>query len=624
MDGVSLDVYVSVIRLLKGLLAGLVLVWILKRVKKLIALQGSDVARDFAGYAFWILAAFAYVALYLGYVRHTMLASRFWGVLAFYVGMSAAFAITAGLGGWITSRFKRARPPQPSLDSTAVSEPTHPRRVLPRPLRPLMSASFLSWLALLIWLVSLALPVFIDDKPQDTLYGGQILLRGWMGPLVGQFAWYANPLFVICFFRLQESYSSTSLAIIASLISLNTLTFGPSLGGSGHFYGYGWGYVLWFLSLALMLAAAGALQLDRAERVTVENGGWPRPVGLLLSALIVSGAVIVSLYDHHGANSAERVRMAETAIKRGPVCRVELAQVTQPLVSAAGPIEVRIEQPLSKGGSNEVEGLYNLLQWGIPVLRIKGRDYFYIHDGAQALLTSVPAREAAIATVTFRKEGDTIDMHIVAADGHQIVRQSWRKPDPGSQFCPDYQSMPSATLQPRALFNEAVGLTIAKDPTSPRSGEPQTRFKGEVIDTSRFAPSSLPRVVNGQCGDGVGWRDQGEFPATIRRFRSTGFQVGSQMYFPEWIYRAKALCQGNVVFLYSDAANTKSHVLSLEKRRLPDFGLLGSSTLEISAPDLTGDELGLDRVIEADGSYVVEVSSLKQGVRLRVKPTLGL
>lgn len=114
------------------------------------------------------------------------------------------------------------------------------------------------------WVVSLTLPVAVTgDQPGEVWPGFAVLIVGPLGVLVTQFAWFANPLFVLAviLMLLRQPPSPTLGLIIAvplTLLTLDALRWDRIHGDNGHamILSYGSGYYLWF---GVMLAAAAAL-----------------------------------------------------------------------------------------------------------------------------------------------------------------------------------------------------------------------------------------------------------------------------------------------------------------------------------------------------------------------------
>ena len=118
----------------------------------------------------------------------------------------------------------------------------------------------------LAWCVSLALPVATFGPGADEIWAGwAVLMLGWLGFMLGQFAWLANFLFIaaLILMSLRRPPRVWSLVIggATSLLALHALSWtwvyrneGPATEPSA-VLGYGAGYYLWIAATV----AAGAL-----------------------------------------------------------------------------------------------------------------------------------------------------------------------------------------------------------------------------------------------------------------------------------------------------------------------------------------------------------------------------
>lgn len=91
--------------------------------------------------------------------------------------------------------------------------------------------SYLIWASVLLFLLSLALPVvtFKDTRPEEnndeTWYGWGVLFLGWLGPRVGNYAWFANVLWLLgSLFLTRGGKIPVVLLGIAALLALNTFS----------------------------------------------------------------------------------------------------------------------------------------------------------------------------------------------------------------------------------------------------------------------------------------------------------------------------------------------------------------------------------------------------------------
>ncbi len=125
---------------------------------------------------------------------------------------------------------------------------------------------YLIWISSGLYLVSLTLPGFIlkydwDVSFNDNIwYGYNILAMGGLGIFVGQYAWYANPLFFLAllfiFFKLYRAATITSL--LCFLVGINAIffeKFPKNEGSSTDNYiidHLGLGYYVWELSFVFL------------------------------------------------------------------------------------------------------------------------------------------------------------------------------------------------------------------------------------------------------------------------------------------------------------------------------------------------------------------------------------
>lgn len=138
--------------IIAGLLTGTALLLVLISLKGLVKLWEAAIADEFADVAYWILAGGALCALYLGYVRSSPIRDSVTAIGCFYLGTLLPFATVHALGrlyrlkGWRT----------PRLPAVALGRS-----------------------ALMLWLASLFLPVFVDAGGSQYTSGGR--LREVMG-----------------------------------------------------------------------------------------------------------------------------------------------------------------------------------------------------------------------------------------------------------------------------------------------------------------------------------------------------------------------------------------------------------------------------------------------------------
>lgn len=491
--------------------------------------------------------------------------------------------------------------------------------------------------------------------------GAEILAMGWLSPLVGNFAWFANPLFLWALIRLQARKRAVGLTVLAVLLALDTFRLSNYVldegGGSTTVYAYGWGGVLWFASLCVLTAAAGTRQIE----ARIESGGvdgadeWLRPIGFALCISMLMAAGCLAIRDREHANSVERERLSGLVFKRGPVCDADDPSVLQPLNRNSGPLEVKLSEGIYTGSGHPFNRPTHLLKWGIPVVRVAGRDYSYAPAGDGQILTSVPASATAgavLAVAVSLVEGRLqIGAKLVEqATERTVFDQVWRAEAKGARYCPDYSTFPKEGEQPRKLMTEALAV---QSPTAggygqvARPREPADNRVNAVIvsntDDLGLAEQSNPQPINSavpqsnevgarrpwtgnrSCPDNVGWDGWGS-DSPVRLDTGWPFMVGDRAFYPGRRERYNALCAGDHAYLFFGIARDGKYYLTLEKRRLSDFHRAWSGTVVIQNQDLsTGDDvLKVDTVDEGADGLTIGLTKEKPRRTVVVKAPLPL
>jgi hypothetical protein len=140
------------------------------------------------------------------------------------------------------------------------------------------------------FLASLASPVFLtDDYPDDSYqFGVEILACGWLGPLYGEFRWYANLIFLYVTYKLFTGAPIFCrwLLFLALFLSAATMLFPyqrNTYGQLGHIYShfgirsfsdivsFELGVYVWVASM--LIAAAGILAPNNSFKPNPHQGG---------------------------------------------------------------------------------------------------------------------------------------------------------------------------------------------------------------------------------------------------------------------------------------------------------------------------------------------------------------
>ncbi len=123
-------------------------------------------------------------------------------------------------------------------------------------------SKFILFLSALCFVISLFLITFFTSD--GDIFGGWVFILGWMGIIVFQFAWYANPLNILAFLIFEsQPRLSVLLSLLALLIASEAFLFMEI--PTGLFTGFnsdkmyvkelGLGFYSWYLSQILFLFA---------------------------------------------------------------------------------------------------------------------------------------------------------------------------------------------------------------------------------------------------------------------------------------------------------------------------------------------------------------------------------
>lgn len=498
-----------------------------------------------------------------------------------------------------------------------------------------ISARQLSVTSLAIWIFSLALTGLVVYSGQKHILGITIFATGWLSPLVLNFAWFANIFFLYGIFNLLSGRVPTKSAIFAALLSLDTLRFSQILldegGGKSPIYGYGWGVVLWFVAISIMVLATGKRQREIHELNDRRNfNEWLQPLGFALFLITLGVASFFAIHDRSIANPSESKRLSGIAFKRGLVCSTPEPVAINPIKALSGPVEVVIANNASSLVTYPFAKVENYLEWGIPTIRVGSNDYSY--DSHNGLLLSVPATGTP-AAILFVSDvfPTTISAKLVEGKTNRTVfNQSWEL-EKSSRYCPDFENFPDFNEQPRQLLMQALNVRTTK--TSNKNTNNKTEsFEGKIISKKDGGITLANRIAqwnkinsgstdsflaheryNTNCPAGVGWGSHENEP---RLDVGPPFKINDKSYYLRYGRSFSATCEGGFAYIYSGTLQSGSYRLQIEKRDLQNFrqvwaGLvviasgISSSTrddaLKIQSVTRSTDEVTIELVDENSG-----------------------
>lgn len=487
-----------------------------------------------------------------------------------------------------------------------------------------VSARLLATVALAVWLVSLAFTGLVLYSGQQHLLGIEILAMGWLSPLVLNFAWFANLFFLVAVSKILAGKVVVDSPVWATLLSLDTLRFSKYLlnegGATTPIYGYGWGAVLWFLSIFLLVIAAGFRRREVALAEGVENAGRSDIIaGSVLVSLLLVMVAYFSIHDHLVANRTEAQRLNWIAFKRGTVCSAPEEMEVTPITHLSGPVEIVLE-----GSIYPFVEIKSLLDWGIPKVRVGDRDYSRVDPGNAESLSSEKAngRAAAILQITepHRNKGVRVSLRETST-GRLVFDRSWIKEKNSNSLCPDYSSFPSSTDEPRRTVVKALGLSQQKI-NEKQSAEVFQQIYGEIVGQKATGQVNSPTTTDINCPDGIGW---GLPDTDFRHDIPLPFMVREKRYHVPYRNGSNfSTCVGGSVYLYRGIASDGKYFINIEERQLNGFGLVraGIIVLPNTIPFKRDNSVLVLSVTRINGVETFELFSEASGEVFSVKAAL--
>ncbi|OAI02201.1 hypothetical protein A1353_16950 [Methylomonas methanica] len=290
--------------------------------------------------------------------------------------------------------------------------------------------------SVLIWLISLCLPGFSITSKTETFYGALILLLGLLfGWMALGLAAYAN----LFFFKVVSTLNNgkqPKASVIFMLIFASTLPFfpGPIISeGSGATVpvtSWGWGAVLWVVSLAFLVIAAA-----------IQNQ-WMSVMLAKYCVIAVFGGVlsIVAIRDYQFSVATEQDREAyltnDMAFTVAPLCEVSINWPERPFLNPDEVIVTDIDPALKpvKGDRPylNLPTLPNYSEKGFDWITYKGDCYGclikvrYPQRANHPILQAKATQEGAIIRL-LDKDASTVLYE------QRLLKKIWNK---GPVYCP--------------------------------------------------------------------------------------------------------------------------------------------------------------------------------------------
>lgn len=475
-------------------------------------------------------------------------------------------------------------------------------------------STVLGTLALLFWMFSLSQIGFTFHNG-FRLHGYKILMIGWQGPLQGSIAWFANPVFVtsmLVLYLRERAWLATALSLVAFAIALDTFRFDAlrldANGKETSVYGFGVGVVLWFVALTTAIIAAGTYLKE--EQAKGRESTWIaellRWLGIVSLVIVTMTSLRLYLLDRQHASGAEREYLKDVAFRLGPVCKVEQEIVSGPLTALHGPLEVVVSPSyLDKQWAGR------LLAWGVPAIRVDGRDYWKENRAGEFLITSAPrhTRGASGATLIVNRKSTAngIDYHLALREGYDgrvIVNRDWRQEARNGRYCPDFDPYGLHGGQPRQLLQTGLGLPV-KDPVQimPPVTLPRPTHRAVVVSSSEASlrrnsepTNTLGINVEGDadkvrnCPGNVRWVNRtGNSEKLLMLGENSALRIGDAVYYIAEPGRPlNGICADQYLYTLQSNAHSGKLDLWLTKRDMKNFDRIWKLDMWVEDPAFTG------------------------------------
>jgi hypothetical protein len=470
---------------------------------------------------------------------------------------------------------------------------------------------------------------------------------------MANFAWFANPLFLLSAYRVWQGKPAIALSFATAFVAADSFRVNTMpLNAAGHtstIYGLGWGWFVWFSALLILISAAGTQRSEqRISSGNTENlVRYLRLLGFVLLGAFVACVAYLALTDRNQANESEKARLAHATFKIGPVCAAPEPTAQQRFGDVSGSIEVLSRS--TRADSYPYDLALALLKWGLPVVKVGLRDYSYMAAGDRMLLTSVPssAPVAGRLTVQLMSGKGQVEQRklelLRTGDDQLMFSQTWRSEQRGNQvYCPDFSTYPKTGEEPRKVISDVLGLNWSTELPNERladDGAGGRGVKGAVVERGWLSPTTrtiLPRLPTATTwdlrlvDDLVGRKIHGCPPSvalgdgvaeeTMRRGVLTAISVGERTYYLEGRDRHKLTCRGDVVYLHAAGASSDGFYLRIEKRTLSDFRQVWSTRVEVFDPILnaSSDQFSVISVDDDTGKVGVVLANLTNGQAVRI------
>lgn len=424
--------------------------------------------------------------------------------------------------------------------------------------------------ALIIWLVSLALPGITTYG--GSISGGVILFLGWLSLNP---AWFANLFVGYAFFRISASAKSAPIVsvLVASVLSLFTFDLTRVLinegGGTSPIYGYGVGAVFWFISICLYWIAT-SLRVMELNKTTPEIPTFLQNLfyrfGICMLLAVTVASIGLGITDRIGANAGERKYLKVTAFKRGEICRIDNFDNNV----TPNPLNGLIEVSGSAGDRDYYfwKSPLDFLEWGASAVRVGKIDYQYINTPQGIRVQGTASKGEGVTHLDITAfPYNSIDLKIsLPNQTTPALNYHWTLNHENNIPCPDI----SLESQPRKIILNFLGL---KEPEQQKKEtEPEPVVYKQIPEIEKGGAELMFGMIN-KCPEEI---------SALTDFQNRHLEakpLGAAIKFKETIRffpeiknsEVKAFCSGDWVYLVHKEQVGIDHGFQITKISLHDM-----------------------------------------------------
>jgi len=494
-----------------------------------------------------------------------------------------------------------------------------------------ISSHNLVYSALILWFISLTLPVFGEfSSPDENNHLGQgfyILLMGWMALFQLNFAWLANIFFLAGLGLRPKSYAYSGLAVVFSLDTLRFTEYLANEGGSTRaITTYGWGAVIWGLAMCLLLWANEKYDYEEKQKIVEKTGQKLKQsyIGAFLFFLLLSLSVFWAISDRVNASDNELYNLKHYAFKKGDICRLQPEEFIEriPLDRQHGPLEIVVVDKTKDYTRGSIANPKRLVSAGIPWVRYQGD--FHLEKDSNTIVIAEAEATPPFATIFVKDiredDEDYVEVKLVETSANKVIfEQRWNFKT-YFKACPDYyfHSWRNRLDVPSRMLFEALNLPIT-EPGSRAVIAPQEAKEIEV-KVSKYELNSEHRIIATMRGrnkqNGIEFNDS--------------FKINNRTYIGRSDLR-NLLVQDGRLYKYSiNKSSGKKKAAVYIREIYPDsFSTRWYASVPVEVPDVLIDRTGISKLVvksihEKNGKLSVTVIDVIEMEKIDIQASIEM